>query len=118
MCREMNEGRSYAAKAEIGDVMTGEKVGEVVESKTQKIKAGATVVGRVGWQQYALSDGSNLREVDPSLKPLSAYLGVVGMPGVTAWIGLLDIGQPKPRDTGVVSAAPGAAGRVAGPVAQ
>jgi hypothetical protein len=114
----MNEGRSYAAKAEIGAVMTGEAVGEIVESKNAKFAAGDTVVGHVGWQQYAVSDGSNLRKVDPSLKPLSAYLGVVGMPGVTAWIGLLDIGQPKPGDTVVVSAASGAVGSVVGQLAK
>ncbi|HEX7969731.1 MAG TPA: NADP-dependent oxidoreductase, partial [Stellaceae bacterium] len=98
----MNDTRSYAAKAEIGDVMTGETVGEVTESKNARFKPGDNVVGHVGWQRYALSDGSNLRKVDPSLKPLSAYLGAVGMPGVTAWIGLFDIGQPKPGETVVV----------------
>ena len=114
----MNEGRSYAAKAEIGQVMTGEGVGEVIESKNPRFSAGDTVTAHAGWQQYAVSDGSNLRKVDPSVKPLSAHLGVVGMPGVTAWIGLLDIGQPKPGDTVVVSAASGAVGSVVGQLAK
>lgn len=114
----MNDARSYAAKVEIGEVMTGETVGEVTESKNPKFKAGDTVAGRVGWQRYALSDGSDLRKVDPSLKPLSAYLGAVGMPGVTAWIGLFDIGQPKPGETVVVSAASGAVGSVVGQLAK
>lgn len=114
----MNDTRSYAAKVEIGQVMTGETVGEVIESKNPKFKPGDTVAGRVGWQRYALSDGSELRKVDPKLVPISTYLGVVGMPGVTAWIGLLDIGQPKPGETVVVSAASGAVGSVVGQLAK
>ena len=114
----MNDTRSYAAKVEIGQVMTGETVGEVVESQNPKFKAGDTVAGRVGWQHYALSDGSELRKVDPNLVPISTYLGVVGMPGVTAWVGLLDIGQPKPGETVVVSAASGAVGSVVGQLAK
>jgi NADPH-dependent curcumin reductase CurA len=114
----MNDARSYAAKVELGEVMTGETVGEIVESKNPKFKAGDIVAGRVGWQQYALSDGRELRALDPKLVPLSNYLGVVGMPGVTAWVGLLEIGQPKPGETVVVSAASGAVGSVVGQLAK
>ena len=114
----MNDQRSYAAKVELGEVMTGETVGEVVESKNPKFRRGDVVAGRVGWQQYALSDGSDLRKLDPELVPISAYLGAVGMPGVTAWVGLFDIGQPKPGETVVVSAASGAVGSVAGQLAK
>ncbi len=114
----MNDQRSYAAKVELGQVMEGEVVGEVVESGNAKFRPGDTVAGRVGWQRYALSDGSNLRKVDPALVPVSAYLGVVGMPGVTAWIGLTDIGQPKAGETVVVSAASGAVGSVVGQLAK
>lgn len=114
----MNESRSYARSVEIGEVMTGETVGEIVESRNPKFNKGDTVAGRVGWQRYALSDGSDLRKVDPKLVPLSTYLGVVGMPGVTAWIGLLDIGQPKAGETVVVSAASGAVGSVVGQLAK
>ncbi|HYM03086.1 MAG TPA: NADP-dependent oxidoreductase, partial [Stellaceae bacterium] len=114
----MNDTKSYAAKVELGQVMTGETVGEVVTSKNPKFAVGDTVVGRVGWQQFALSDGSDLRKVDPKLVPISTYLGVVGMPGVTAWVGLNDIGQPKPGETVVVSAASGAVGSVVGQLAK
>jgi NADPH-dependent curcumin reductase CurA len=114
----MNDARSYAPKVELGEVMTGETVGEVIQSKHPTFKVGDKVAGRVGWQQYALSDGTGLRKVDPDLAPLSTYLGVVGMPGVTAWIGLNDIGQPKPGETVVVSAASGAVGSVVGQLAK
>jgi NADPH-dependent curcumin reductase len=114
----MNDQRSYAAKVELGQVMEGEVVGEVVESGNAKFRPGDTVAARVGWQRYGLSDGSNLRKVDPALVPVSAYLGVVGMPGVTAWIGLNDIGQPKAGETVVVSAASGAVGSVVGQLAK
>jgi NADPH-dependent curcumin reductase CurA len=114
----MNDARSYAAKVELGDVMTGETVGEIVKSNNPKFAVGDTVVGRVGWQRYALSDGKDLRKVDPKAVPISTYLGVVGMPGVTAYIGLLDIGQPKPGETVVVSAASGAVGGVVGQIAK
>jgi NADPH-dependent curcumin reductase CurA len=114
----MNDVRSYAAKVEIGQVMTGEAVGEVVQSKNPQFKGGDTVLSRAGWQQYAVSDGSDLRKVDPKAVPISTYLGVVGMPGVTAWIGLNDIGQPKPGETVVISAASGAVGSVVGQLAK
>jgi NADPH-dependent curcumin reductase len=114
----MNESRSYARSVELGEVMTGETIGEIVESRNPKFNKGDTVAGRVGWQRYALSDGSDLRKVDPKLVPISTYLGVVGMPGVTAWIGLLDIGQPKAGETVVVSAASGAVGSVVGQLAK
>jgi len=114
----MNDQRSYAAKVELGQVMTGETVGEVVESRNGKFQKGDTVAARAGWQHYALSDGNDLRKVDPSLVPISTYLGVVGMPGVTAWIGLNEIGQPKSGETVVVSAASGAVGSVVGQLAK
>jgi NADPH-dependent curcumin reductase CurA len=114
----MNDARSYAAKVEIGEVMTGETVGEVIESRNPKFAKGEWVAGRVGWQQYAASDGSNLRKVDTSLVPASAHLGVVGMPGVTAYVGLLDVGKPKAGETVVVSAASGAVGGVVGQIAK
>jgi NADPH-dependent curcumin reductase len=114
----MNDARSYAAKAELGEVMTGETVGEVIESRSAKFAKGDWVAGRVGWQQYAISDGSNLRKIDTQLAPPSAHLGVVGMPGVTAYVGLLDIGQPKAGETVVVSAASGAVGSVVGQIAK
>ena len=114
----MNEGKSYAAKQEIGEVMIGGTVGEVVESKNPKFAAGDKVLGMLGWQQYGLSDGKGLNKIDASRVPMSAYLGVLGMPGVTAWVGLLDICQPKAGETVVVSAASGAVGSVVGQIAK
>ncbi|HUH83910.1 MAG TPA: NADP-dependent oxidoreductase [Stellaceae bacterium] len=114
----MNDARSYAAKVELGEVMTGETVGEVIEGRSATFAKGDWVAGRVGWQQYAVSDGSNLRKIDTNLAPPSAHLGVVGMPGVTAYVGLLDIGQPKAGETVVVSAASGAVGSVVGQIAK
>jgi hypothetical protein len=120
----MNDSRSYAAKVEIGSVMRGEIVGEVVQSKHPKFKVGDSVAGTLGWQQYGLWDDNypepafTLRHVDPKVVPLTAYLGAVGMPGVTAWVGLNDIGQPKPGETVVVSAASGAVGCVVGQLAK
>ncbi|HEV2991691.1 MAG TPA: NADP-dependent oxidoreductase [Candidatus Angelobacter sp.] len=113
----MNE-KSYAATVDIGGVMTGQVVGEVIESKNSKFKPGDTVTAYTGWQQYAISDGTGMRVVDPRIVPVSAYLGTVGMPGVTAWYGLLKIGEPKAGETVVVSAAAGAVGSVVGQIAK
>jgi NADPH-dependent curcumin reductase CurA len=90
----------------------------VVESKNPGFKPGDKVVGQFGWQQYGVSDGKGLNKVDASRVPLSAYLGVIGMPGVTAWVGLLDICQPKQGETVVVSAASGAVGSAVGQIAK
>ena len=114
----MNDVKSYAAKQELDQVMVGGTVGEVIESKNPKFAAGDKVLGAFGWQQYGLSDGKGLNKVDASRVPLSAYLGVLGMPGVTAWVGLLDICQPKAGETVVVSAASGAVGSVVGQIAK
>ncbi len=114
----MNDAKSYSAPVPLGGVMEGEAVGEVVESNNAKFKVGDWVTCRVGWQQYGLSDGTGMRKVDPKLVPLTTNLGVVGMPGVTAWVGLLDIGMPKPGETVVVAAATGAVGGVVGQIAK
>ena len=114
----MNDQKSYAAKQELGEVMIGGTAGEVVESRNPRFKAGDKVVGMYGWQQYGCSDGSGLNKVDAGRVPLSAYLSVLGMPGVTAWVGLLDICQPKAGETVVVSAASGAVGSVVGQIAK
>ncbi|MBF5067226.1 NADP-dependent oxidoreductase, partial [Salmonella enterica subsp. enterica serovar Istanbul] len=94
--------KSYAKPVALGDVMVGGTVGEVVASKHPMLREGDVVVGSLGWQEHALSKGEGLMKVDPTLVPLSAYLGAVGMPGVTAWYGLMDIGKPKPGETVVV----------------
>jgi NADPH-dependent curcumin reductase len=114
----MDDAKSYAANVPIGGVMVGGTVGEVIESRSPALKAGDTVVGSLGWQQYGIAKPESLKKVDPKLVPLSAYLGAVGMPGVTAWYGLLEIGQPKPGETVLVSAASGAVGSVVGQIAK
>ncbi len=114
----MDDSRSYAAKAAVGDVMVGTAVGEVIESRHDKYKAGDFVETRTGWQLYGTSNGGGVRKIDPGYVPLSAYLGAVGMPGVTAWIGLNEHGRPKPGETVVVSAASGAVGSAVGQLAK
>ena len=111
----MNAWKSYAAGVELGAVMVGGTVGEVVDSKNPGFKPGDVVLGYSGWQQYGISDGKDLHKLPRRTFPLSVYLGAAGMPGVTAWIGLLKIGQPKPKETVVVSAASGAVGGGGGP---
>ena len=109
----MNDAKSYAAPQALGQTMGGGTVGEVVESKNARYAVGDKVVGMGGWQQYSVVDGDQLgalRKVDTSHIPLSAYLGAVGMPGVTAWYGLVKIIAPKVGQTMVVSAATGAVG--------
>ncbi len=109
----MNDSKSYAASQALGEVMIGGTVGEVAESKHPKFQPGDKVVGMGGWQQYSVVDAAQpgaLRKVDTTHVPLSYYLGAVGMPGVTAWYGLVKIINPKPGDTVVVSAATGAVG--------
>ncbi|MBA3902767.1 MAG: NADP-dependent oxidoreductase [Rhodocyclaceae bacterium] len=114
----MNDAKSYAASVNLGDVMVGGTAGEVLKSKHPKFAAGDKVVGYLGWQLYGVSDGVQLQKVDAGRIPLSAYLGVVGMPGVTAWVGLMDICAPKAGETVVVTAASGAVGSVVGQLAK
>jgi NADPH-dependent curcumin reductase CurA len=113
----MSEGRSYAPPQPIDAVMQGGTVGEVILSSNERFKVGDLVVGAGGWQLYALSDGSDLRKVECRSFPLSAYLGAVGMPGVTAWQGVNRILKPRAGETVVVSAATGAVGGIAGQLA-
>jgi len=113
----MNDAKSYDKPAQLGGVMVGGAVGEVAASRHPKFRPGDKVVGAFGWQLYAASDGAGVRVVDPGV-PLPAYLGVLGMPGVTAHIGLLDFGEPKAGETVVVSAASGAVGAVVGQIAR
>jgi NADPH-dependent curcumin reductase CurA len=117
----MNDAKSYAQPQALNQVMQGGTVGEVVASRSPGYQPGDTVVGFGGWQQYAIDDGTVpglLRKVDATRIPLSAYLGAVGMPGVTAWYGLTKICQPKAGQTIVVSAASGAVGSVVGQLAK
>ncbi len=117
----MNDAKSYAPPQPLDAVMIGGTAGEVVESRHPGFAAGDKVVGMGGWQQYSVVDGNArgaLRKVDVSRIPLTAYLGVVGMPGVTAWYGLMKICEPKPGATILVSAASGAVGSVVGQLAK
>jgi len=114
----MSDAKSYAEPVKLGEVMTGGAVGKVLASRNQKFAEGDYVVGQFGWQQYAISDGRGVRKVDPALAPISTSLGVLGMPGLTAYFGLLEIGQPKPGETVVVSGAAGAVGSYAGQIAK
>ena len=114
----MSESKSYAASQAIDETMIGGTIGEVIESKHAKFAVGDTVVGTLGWTEVAVSDGTMLRKVDTTHIPESAYLGSVGMPGMTAWYGLNHIMAPKAGETVVVSAASGAVGSVVGQLAK
>jgi NADPH-dependent curcumin reductase CurA len=117
----MNDSKSYAAAQPLGEVMIGGTAGEVVESRHAKFAVGDQVVGMGGWQQYSVVNADEpgaLRKVDATHIPLSAYLGAVGMPGVTAWYGLVKIIAPKAGETMVISAATGAVGSAFGALAK
>ncbi len=114
----MNAGPSYAPPVEVGAVMEGGTVCEVLESNLPQYRQGDLVLARAGWQEFSLSDGEGVREVDPAHGPISHALGVLGMPGLTAYTGLLNIGLPKAGETLVVAAASGAVGSVVGQIAR
>ena len=114
----MSAAKSYAAPTEIGAVMEGGTVAEVLESRHPGFAAGDLVLSHSGWQSHALAKGEQLRKLDPAAAPVTTALGVLGMPGFTAYAGLLTIGQPKPGETVVVAAASGAVGSVVGQIAR
>ena len=114
----MSAAKSYAKPAAVGEPMVGGTVGEIVASRNPKFSVGDIVLSYGGWQEYALSSGTALRKLDPAAAPVSTALGVLGMPGMTAYVGLLEIGQPKPGETVVVAAASGAVGSVVGQIAK
>jgi len=114
----MDDTKSYAAPQPLDQTMQGGTVGVVEQSRNPRFAAGDTVVGMLGWQLYGLSDGRGLQKVDTGRAPLSAYLGVLGMPGATAWYGLHRMLEPRPGETVVVSAASGAVGAVVGQLAK
>ena len=114
----MNSGKSYTPPVEIGEVMEGGTVAEVVESRHKDFTKGEIVLSYSGWQSYAISDGKSLRKLDPAAAPVSTALGVLGMPGFTAYAGLLNLGRPKPGETVVVAAASGAVGSAVGQIAR
>jgi len=113
----MSSARSYAAPVELGEVITGEAVGEIVESRTRRHSPGELVVGPFGWQEWATARAGSLRAVSGAAPP-STSLHVLGMTGLTAYFGLFDVARPRPGDTVVVSAAAGAVGQVVGQLAR
>src|ERR1043165_395316 len=114
----MSDVPSYAKPVGIDEVMEAGTVSEVAASNNERYAKGDIVLSRAGWQTHMVSDGSGLRKLDPKLAPISTALGVLGMPGMTAYSGLLEIGQPKAGETVVVSAASGAVGSVVGQIAK
>ena len=114
----MNEGRSYIPPVQLGEVMRAAVIGEVVASRHEGFPVGVHVSATTGVQEYALSDGTGVRQVDGSAAPLPTYLGTLGMTGLTAYFGLLDVGRPEAGQTVVVSGAAGATGSVAGQIAK
>ena len=114
----MSDAKSYAASVEIGGLMVGQTVGEVVESRDPKFAPGDKVLTSLGWQLYGVAKARDVVKVDASRVPASYYLGVLGMPGMTAWFGIHQIGNPRAGETFVVTAASGAVGSVAGQVAK
>jgi len=114
----MSDAKSYAKSTEIGEVMVGQTVGEVVESRDPNFKSGDKVLTPLGWQLYGIASAKELTRIDVRRAPVSYYLGILGMPGITAWFGLFEIGQPKPGNTVVVSAASGAVGSIVGQLAK
>ena len=114
----LSERKSYAASVEIGGVIVGGAVGKVIESKSGRFAVGDYAVGNLGWQQYAALPATELRKADPSLAPLSTWLGVVGMPGLTAYFGLLEVATIKPGETVCMAAAGGAVGSAVGQIAK
>jgi hypothetical protein len=114
----MNDVRSYVAPFTLGEAMTGGAVGQVAASRNPAFREGEWVLHQLGWREWALSDGSGMRKVDTGEAPISTSLGVLGMPGFTAYYGLFELGQPQPGETVFVSGAAGAVGSAAGQMAK
>jgi len=114
----MSDAKSYVPPVQIGEVMVGQTVGEIVESADSRFAPGDKVLTQLGWQLYGVAKADEVRKIETSHVPTSYYLGLLGMPGMTAWFGLLDIGQPKAGETVVISAASGAVGSVVGQLAK
>jgi NADPH-dependent curcumin reductase CurA len=114
----MDDAKSYAKPVDVGAIMEGGCVGEVMESHHPDFPKGCIVTGPFGWTSHAISDGGGVRIIDPDVAPISTALGVLGMPGITAWVGLNDIMEAKAGETVVISAATGAVGGLAGQLAK
>jgi NADPH-dependent curcumin reductase CurA len=114
----MEEKDSYAPVMKIGDIVVGRTIAKVIESRHPDFHPGDWVVGRLGWQDYSVAPAAELQKINPATAPLTAYLGCLGSTGITAWIGLVEIGRPKNGETVLVSAASGAVGSVVGQLAR
>ena len=114
----MSDAKSYVPPAQLGEPMVGQTVGEVVESNDERFAPGDRVLTQLGWQSHGVAKGTAVVKIDAQRAPASYYLGVLGMPGMTAWFGLFEIGQPKAGETVLVSAASGAVGSVVGQLAK
>jgi len=114
----MSDAKSYVPPAKLDEPMTGQTVGEVLESRDARFKPGDKVLTPLGWQSHGVARGDDLVPIDARRAPPSYYLGILGMPGITAWFGLFEIGQPKAGETVIVSAASGAVGSVVGQLAK
>ena len=114
----MNQARSYAANVEFKEVMIGGVIAQVVESKHTDFQVGDIVNAHIGWQEYGISGGDGLRKIDPSIAPISTGIGVLGMPGLTAYFGLLEVGKLQDGETVFVSGAAGAVGSIVGQIAK
>lgn len=116
--QRMSAARSYTRPLEIGEIITSDVVAEVIESRHPGFAIGDAVIGRLGWQSHAICDGANVQKVDRNLVPLPLWLGLLGSPGLTAYLSLIEFGRPVPGDTVVVSSAAGAVGLFAGQIAR
>ena len=114
----MNQARSYAANVEFNEVMIGGVIAQVVDSKHTDFQAGDIVNAHIGWQEYGVSAGNGLRKIDPAIAPISTGIGILGMPGLTAYFGLLEVGKLQEGETVFVSGAAGAVGSVVGQIAK
>ncbi|TMU84955.1 NADP-dependent oxidoreductase [Bacillus sp. BHET2] len=114
----MSDAKSYVAPFQLNEALAGGVVGEIVESESDHFQKGDFVVGMLPWQEYSLASEKEVRSIDPSVAPISTHLSILGMTGLTAYFGLMDIGQPKEGETVVVSGAAGAVGSVVGQIAK
>ena len=114
----LNAAKSYAANVEIDEVMVGGVIAQIIESKHPNFEVGDIVNANIGWQEYGVAAGDGLRKIDPTIAPISTAAGVLGMPGLTAYFGLLEVGQLQARETVFVSGAAGAVGSVVGQIAK
>lgn len=114
----MSDRKSYVPPFPLNEIIVGGIVGEIIESRADDLSEGDVVIGNLGWQLYNVANAAEVRKIDPTIAPISTYLGVLGMPGLTAYFGLLDIGQPKEGETVVISGAAGAVGMIVGQIAK